>query len=53
MPSKSKEQKTVACMALAMRDGKLSKNYSKQAAKMAESMTREQLEDYCKMPIAK
>jgi len=34
-------------MALAIKEGKLSPNYSKRASKIAGQMTIEQLRDYC------
>lgn len=47
-PASSEEQKTLACIALSIKQGKTPASYSKQASKMAESMTEEQLEHYCK-----
>ncbi len=53
MPSVSEEQRTLACIALSIKRGKTSPSYSKEAAKMAESMTEEKLEHYCKEPVKK
>lgn len=53
MPATSKKQKTMFCIALSMKMGKTPKNYSAQAAKMSETMTDKQLEDYCQSPIKK
>uniref|UniRef100_A0A6M3J7V2 Uncharacterized protein n=1 Tax=viral metagenome TaxID=1070528 RepID=A0A6M3J7V2_9ZZZZ len=53
MPAVSKNQKTLACIALSMANGETSKSYSKQAAKMAESMSKEELATYCKEPVKK
>lgn len=53
MPAASKSQKTLACIALSMHNGKTPKSYSKEAAKMAESMSLADMEKYCKMPVEK
>jgi len=50
-PATSEKQKTLACIALAIKKGEQPKSYSKQAAKMAESMSKEDLEHYCKSPV--
>jgi len=47
MPSVSKGQRSVACMAEAMIEGKMSKSRSAQAAKMAESMSKEDISKMC------
>jgi len=47
MPAVSKDQRTTACMALAMKRGKIKKTPGTPAAKMAESMSEKQLEEYC------
>ena len=47
MPAVSKEQQTLACIALSIKRGETDKSYSKEAAKMAESMTEQQLKDFC------
>ena len=46
-------QKTLSCIALSMLSGKTPKTYSAQAAKMAESMSKEKLEEWCKEPVKK
>lgn len=55
MPATSPEQKTMACMALGYKrhgDGALKSVKEKEAViKMANSMTEEQLEDYCLQPV--
>lgn len=48
MPADSENQRVTACIALAIKRGETPASYSKQAAEMAESMTEEQLEDYCR-----
>jgi len=53
MPAESEEQKTTACMALAMKRGDLKKTPGTPAAEMAESMTEEQLVDYCGSKVKK
>jgi len=54
MPAKTRRQKIAACLALAAKDGKIPVSRLKGSAlSMYKSMTRKQLEDYCKMPIKK
>ena len=43
----SKNQKTLACIALAMHNGKVKESYSKQAAEMSKSMSVEDMEKFC------
>ena len=47
MPAVSKQQQTLACIALSIKRGETGKSYSKEATKMAESMTEQQLKDFC------
>ena len=47
MPAESKAQKTLFCIAKAIKEGKTPASYSKQAAKMAETMSLEKLNEYC------
>ena len=44
----SENQQKLACIALSMKRGETPRSYSEQAAKMCDSMTEEQLIDYCK-----
>jgi len=53
MPSVNEKQKTLFCIALSIKRGKTSPSYSKEAAKMAEEMSEEQLKDYCEGKIKK
>ena len=53
MPSTSRKQHTLMCIALGMKKGSTPKTYSKEAARMCDSMTVTQLEDYCKNPVKK
>ena len=53
MPATSEKQKSLTCMALAIKEGKLARSYSKKAAEMADSMSKEDLEHYCKSPVKK
>ena len=53
MPAVSKNQKTLSCIALSMMRGKTPKSYSKQAVKMMESMSEEDLKDMCESPVKK
>jgi hypothetical protein len=52
-PSVSTQQKTLSCIALAIKTGKLPTSYSKQGAKMAASMSEAELNTYCKEPVKK
>ena len=47
MPAVSKNQKSLSCMALAMKKGEMKHTYSEQARKMMESMSMEELEKLC------
>jgi len=49
----SEDQKKLACIALSMKRGETPRSYSEEAAKMADSMTEEQLIDYCEKPVKK
>jgi len=51
MPATSKEQRTLFCIALSIKQGKTPASYSAQAAKMAKSMSEEQLKEYCERPV--
>ena len=50
---KSENQRTLACIALAMKRGETPRSYSAEAAKMADSMSEEKLRDWCKGLIEK
>jgi len=49
----SENQKTLACIALAIKRGETSRSYSEEAAKMADSMSEEKLSEWCKGPLKK
>jgi len=49
----SKEQRTLFCIAYAIKKGETPKSYSAQAAKMAEGMSLEELKKHCESPIKK
>ncbi len=53
MPSTSEKQRKLMCIALAMKQGKTSKSYSKEAARLSEEMTEEQLIEFCEEPVKK
>jgi len=53
MPSTSKKQKALFCLALGIKLGKVPVSKSPQAAKMAKEMTVDQLSDFCKAPVSK
>ena len=48
MPAVSEPQRKLAGIALSIKRGKTPKSYSKEAARMAGSMTEEQLEDFAR-----
>jgi len=47
----SENQKTLACIALAIQRGTTERSYSAEAAKMADSMSEEKLREWCKGPL--
>jgi len=47
MPAVSKNQRSLACIALSMKQGKTAHSYSKQAHKMMMSMSEEEMEKMC------
>ena len=49
----SRNQKTLACIALAIKRGETPVSYSAEAAKMAESMNEEKLKEWCSGPLEK
>ena len=54
MPAVSKAQRVSACLALAAKKGKVPVSRLQGASlSMYKSMTRKQLEDFCKPPIKK
>ena len=52
-PAVSENQRTLACIALAIKRGETPRSYSAEAAKMADSMSEEELELYCKSKVEK
>lgn len=46
-PAASEQQRKLFCVALSIKRGTTPKTYSKQAAKMADEMSEEQLTEYC------
>jgi len=53
MPSVSEKQRKLMCLALSIKQGKTPKNRSKQAVKIAEQMTENQLKEFCEALIKK
>jgi len=49
----NENQKTLACIALAIKRGETPRSYSEEAAKMADSMSEEKLSEWCKGPLKK
>ena len=53
MPATSEAQRKLMCIALSMKRGKTERSYSKEAARLAESMSEEDLVDYCGSKVKK
>ena len=53
MPSTSKRQQKLMCIAESMKRGKTPECYSAQAGKISEQMTEEQLKEFCEAPVKK
>jgi len=51
MPPESEKQKTLMCIALAIKRGEQPASYSKQAAEMAKTMSEAKLAEYCEAPV--
>ena len=52
-PAVSERQRKLAGIALSMKEGETPRSYSKQAAEMASSMTRRELEEFARKPVKK
>ena len=50
---KSENQRTLACIAASIKEGKTPASYSAEAAKRADSMSLEKLQEWCKGPVKK
>jgi len=48
VPATSEAQRKLSCIALSIKRGETKASFSKQAAKMAESMSEADLVDFCK-----
>jgi len=53
MPAESEAQRRLMCIALSIKRGKTDKSYSKEAARLAESMSEEELVKYCGSKVKK
>lgn len=53
MPATSENQRQLFCIALSIKRGKTPSSYSKQAAKMAGTMSEAQLAEYCGSKVKK
>ena len=53
MPSVSESQRKLFCIALSIKKGETPKNYSAQAAKLAEENSEETLSHYCEESVKK
>ena len=52
-PAASEDQRQLMCIALSIKRGETDKSYSKEAARLAETMSEEQLRDYCETKVKK
>jgi len=52
-PATSEKQKTLMCLALAIKLGKVPASKSAEAARLARTMSLGDLSDYCKSPVEK
>jgi len=50
-PAVSETQRRLSCIALSIKRGETNASFSKEAASMAESMTEEQLKDFCESKV--
>lgn len=53
MPATSSAQRTLFCIALAIKRGEQPRSYSAEAAKIADENSEETLKDYCEAPVEK
>lgn len=53
MPAVSSKQRTLWCIAMAIKEGKTKASYSKQAAEIAKNNSLKVIKDYCESPIKK
>lgn len=53
MPAESEAQRRLMCIALSMKRGKTKREYSKEAARLADEMSEEQLVEYCGSKVKK
>lgn len=53
MPAVSKEQRRLFGIALSIKRGETPKSYSKEAAKLARTMSEKKLEEYARKPVKK
>ncbi len=51
MPSTSRKQQALMCIALSIKQGKARNSYSREAARISRQMSEEQLKEFCKSPI--
>ncbi|KKN70389.1 hypothetical protein LCGC14_0430840 [marine sediment metagenome] len=52
-PAVSEQQRRLACIALSIKLGKTDKSFSKEGAKMAETMSEETLREFCESKVRK
>ncbi len=51
MPSTSRKQQALMCIALSIKQGKARSSYSRAAARISRQMSEEQLKEFCKSPV--
>ena len=52
-PASSEDQRKLSCVALSIKRGENPESFSESAATMAESMSEEDLVDFCESPVEK
>ena len=53
MPATSEEQRKLMCIALSIKRGETPASYSKEASRLANEMSEEQLQEYCGSKVKK
>ena len=53
MPAVSEDQRTLFCIAAAVKKGETPRDYSPEATKLADENSQETLDEYCKAPVQK
>ena len=53
MPATSESQRRLMCLALSIKTGKTAKSFSKEGARLAETMSEETLREFCESKVEK